>query len=104
MGALCGQLPQSFILILLKLTDVLMMLRRYACALDIILGLIFDTFLQFELSCFSGILTMKVNGQWVLCVCNSSPSFIPILLKLYRCLDNASEICMCFGYNPQINF
>ena len=35
---------------------------------------------------------------------NSSYSFIPILLKLYRCCDHASKICMWFGYNPQINF
>ena len=47
-----GNYPQSFILILLKLTDVLMMLRRYACALDIILGLIFDTFCNLNLVVF----------------------------------------------------
>ena len=35
---------------------------------------------------------------------NSSYSFIPILLKLYRCCDHALKICMWFGYNPQINF
>ena len=35
---------------------------------------------------------------------NSSYSFIPILLKLYRCHDRALKICMWFGYNPQINF
>ena len=28
------------------------------------------------LSHFSGILTMKVNGQWIPCVCNSSYSLI----------------------------
>ena len=53
---------------------------------------------------FSGILTMKVNGQWVPCVRNSSYSLIPILLKLYRCCDHALKICILFGYNPQINF
>ena len=37
-------------------------------------------------------------------MCNSSYSFIPILLKLYRCCDHALKICMWFGYNPQINF
>ena len=47
---------------------------------------------------------MKVNGQWVPCVRNSSYSFIPILLKLYRCLYQASKICMWFGYDTQINF
>ena len=61
-------------------------------------------FRAFSLSFFSGIFTMKVNGQWVPCVRNSSYSFIPILLKLYRCCDHALKICMWFGYNPQINF
>ena len=37
-------------------------------------------FSQFELSNFSGILTMEVNGQWVPCVRNFY-SLIPILLK-----------------------
>ena len=53
---------------------------------------------------FSDILTMKVNVQWVPCASNSSYNYIQILLKLYRCLDHALKICMCFGYNPQINF
>ena len=35
------------------------MLRRYACVLDIILRLIFDTFSHFELSRFSGILNLN---------------------------------------------
>ena len=72
--------------------------------LDIILRLIFDTFLQFECSCFSGNYTMKVNGHWVPCVHNSSHSFIPILFKLYRCPDHDLKIYMWFEYNPQINF
>ena len=62
-------------------------------------------FSQFELSHFSGILTMKVNGQWVPCVRNSvSYSLIQILLKLYRHCDHALKICMWLGYTPQINF
>ena len=47
---------------------------------------------------------MKVNGQLVPCVRNSSYTFIPILLKFYRCLDHALKMCMWFEYNPQINF
>ena len=47
---------------------------------------------------------MIVNGQWVTCVRNSYYNFIPILLKLYSCLDDALKICMCFGYNPQVYF
>ena len=47
---------------------------------------------------------MKVNGRWVPCASNSSYSYIPILLKLYRCLDHALKIRMWFGYNPNFNF
>ena len=61
-------------------------------------------FSQFELSHFSGILTMKVNGQLVPCVRNSSYSFMPIALKLYIGYGHGLKICMCFGYNPQIIF
>ena len=43
-------------------------------------------------ACSAFILTMKVNGQWVPCVRNSSYSFIQILLKLYRCLDHPLKI------------
>ena len=28
--------------------------------------------------------------------------FLPILLKLYSCFENALKMCMWFGYNPQI--
>ena len=75
-----------------------MMLRRYAGALDIILRLIFDTFWQFELSLFSGIYIMKVNGHCVPCAHNFSHSFILILFKLYRCPDHDLKICMWFEY------
>ena len=61
-------------------------------------------FSQFELSHFSGILKMKVNGQLVPCVRNSSYSFMPIALKLYIGYGHGLKICMCFGYNPQIIF
>ena len=44
---------------------------------------------------------MKVNGQWIPCVRNSSYSFILILL---RCLDNTLKMCMWFGYNQIIFF
>ena len=47
---------------------------------------------------------MKVNGQWVPCVPNSSYSFMPILLKLYMCYGHGLKICMWFGYNPWIIF
>ena len=47
---------------------------------------------------------MKVNRQRVPYVRNSSYSFIPIILKLYRCLHHTLKMCMWFGYNPQIIF
>ena len=51
----------------------------------------------------SGILTIKVNGQWVPCVLNSY-SFVPIHLKFYMCYGHGLKICMWFGYNPLIIF
>ena len=57
---------------------------------------------------------MKVNGQSVPCVRNSSYSFMPIHLKLYMCYGHGLKlymcyghglkICMWFGYNPWIIF
>ena len=47
---------------------------------------------------------MKVNGQWVPCVRNSSYSFMPIHLKLYMCYGHGLKICMCFGYNSFLSF
>ena len=41
---------------------------------------------------------MKVNGQWVPCVRNSSYSFMPIHLKLYMYYGHGLKICMWFGY------
>ena len=64
-GSLCAQLFLQFYSLTFKLTDVLAMSWRCACDLDIILRLILSLFSQFQLSRFSGILTMEVNG---LCV------------------------------------
>ena len=47
---------------------------------------------------------MKVNGQWVPCVRNSSYSFMPIHLKRYMCYGHGLKICMWFGYNPWVIF
>ena len=47
---------------------------------------------------------MKVNGQWVHCVRNSSYSFMPIDFKLYMYYGHGLKICMWFGYNPWIIF
>ena len=61
-------------------------------------------FSKFELGHLTGILTMKVNGQWAPCARNSSYSFMPILLKIYMCYGHGLNICMWFGYNPVIIF
>ena len=47
---------------------------------------------------------MKVNGEWVPCVRNSSYSFMPIHLKLKMYYGHGLKICMWFGYNPWIIF
>ena len=80
----CAAPPTVFISILFKL---------YKCldhALKICLWFEYDPQINFyyffhnlNLVVFSGILTMKVNGQWVPSVRNSSYSFIPIRLKLH---------------------
>ena len=59
-------------------------------------------FRNLNLAILSGILTMKVNRQWVPCVSNSSYSFMSIALKLYVCYGHALKMCMWFGYNPRI--
>ena len=38
------------------------------------------------------------------CVRNSSYSYMPILLKLYRCFCQGLKICMWFGYYPEVMF
>ena len=42
---------------------------------------------------------MDLNRQWVRRVRNSSYIFIPILLKLYRCLDHALKMCIVCGFD-----
>ena len=41
---------------------------------------------------------------YVPCVRNSSYSFMPIHLKLYRCFCHGLKICMWFAYYPEIIF
>ena len=89
-GHLVGAtLPTVLYLFFRNFTGVLVMVRRYSCRLDIIIRLFFVTFLQVELSHFSGIIYNIVNGQGIPCGRNTSYSFIPIILKLY----------WCFGYH-----
>ena len=48
--------------------------------------------------------TTEVYREQVRCPLNSSHSFWPILLKLYRCFKDGLKICMCFFQNPEIIF
>ena len=60
----------------------------------------FSAFGTFEVR----IVSKFIHIYWVPCVRNSSNSFIPIFLKLYRCFCHGLKMCIWFGYNPQINF
>ena len=42
--------------------------------------------------------------EYVPCIGNSSYSFRPILLKLYRCFKDGLKICILFFQNPEIIF
>ena len=46
----------------------------------------------------------KVNRYSVSCVCNSTYSFMPIPLQIYRCIGHGLKMRILFGYNPRINF
>ena len=48
--------------------------------------------------------TTGVYREQVPCPLNSSHSFWPILLKLYRCFKDGLKICMWFIQNPEIIF
>ena len=96
----------SFIPIILKLYRCLHhTLKMCMCVLDIILRLIFDTFL-----CKLNLVVFRYfdnESEWTvgaLCAQLLLQFLTQILLKLYKCLDDALKICMCFGYNPQFNF
>ena len=49
-------------------------------------------------------LTFQIKIYWVRCGRNSSYSFLPIVLKLFRCFLHGMKMCMWFGYNPLIIF
>ena len=50
------------------------------------------------------IVAAKMKRYKASCVWNSSYSFIPIALKLYRYLGHGLKMCILFGHNPQIMF
>ena len=90
-------------------SGILILLKLYRCcdhALKICMWFGYNPQINFcyFFRHFLGIFTMKVNGQWVPCVCNSSYSFMPIYLKLCMCYGHGLKICMWFGYNSWIIF
>ena len=46
----------------------------------------------------------SVSAHHHSCIGNSSYSFRPILLKLYRCFKDGLKICILFFQNPEIIF
>ena len=58
----------------------------------------------FNLDIFLSSNTTEDYREQVPCPLNSSHSFWPILLKLYRCFKDGLKICMWFFQNPEINF
>ena len=58
-----------------------------------------DFFPHCELSHFSP----SIYRQWVPCELNSY-NFIPIFLKLWTCFLHSLKMCICFSYNPCLNF
>ena len=58
----------------------------------------------FNLDIFLSSNTTEVYREQVLCPLNSSHSFWPILLKLYRCFKDGLKMCLWFFQNPEINF
>ena len=75
------------------------MLLTYEYHLGIIrLIFVIFFFLQFELSHFRGIFTMKVDGHWVPCLRNSSYSFMPILFKLYMSYGHGLKIYILLDF------
>ena len=103
-GYLVCNSSYSYMPILLKLYRCFCHGLEMCSGLGIIPEYFLWLFLHFKLSHFSGVNTIKVYIYWVLCVHNTSNSFIPTFLKLYRCFCHGLKMCMWFGYNPEIKF
>ena len=58
----------------------------------------------FNLDIFLSSNTTEVYREQVHCPLNSSHTFWPILLKLYRCFKDGLKICMCVFQNPEFIF
>ena len=102
-------------------TGVLRMVWRYAYCFFRILKLFFITFFPFLCPAtrkWRGIMLYppkfwvsvrpsvrpSVSAHHHSCIGNSSYSFRPILLKLYRCFKDGLKICILFFQNPEIIF
>ena len=73
----CTTLPTVLFRFFSNFTDVLTMLLRYACGLDIICQFNFITFSKFDkLSRFSGIFTNVKDSACVLGICYSQIIFV----------------------------
>ena len=66
--------------------------------------ILYHFFCIFNLDIFLNSNTTEVYREQVPCPLNSSHSFWPILLKLYRCFKDGLKICMWFFQNPEIIF
>ena len=82
-------------------TVVFRMVWRYAYCFLRILKLFF---LHFNLDIFSSLYATDMYREYMPCIGNSSYSFRPILLKLYRCFKDGLKICILFFQNPEIIF
>ena len=74
---------------------------------------IFVTFVHFVIfltsdfffpHCELGHFSPSIYRQWVPREYNSSYNFIPIFLKLCTCFLHSLKMCICFSYNPCLNF
>ena len=54
--------------------------------------------------CELGHFSPSIYKQWVPREHNSSYNFIPIFLKLRTCFLHSLKMCICYSYNPCLNF
>ena len=103
-GTLCAQLLLQFCADCFEtFTDVLVMVWRYACGLDIVLKLVLSLFSRkLNLVIFSAFLLSKSIDSGYL-VCATPPTVLcRFFFKLYRCFCHGLKICMWSGYSPQM--
>ena len=67
-------------------------------------GVLCYTLRNFECPSVCPSVRPSVSAHHHSCIGNSSYSFRPILLKLYRCFKDGLKICILFFQNPEIIF